>query len=172
MSSMASEIHGKTPDGPKGLGGWLLLQVLGLFVSIFVAFRLFMDGSLVLFEPELWVAYTTPGTVFHESLWVPIIVIGALVQLAMVIFSVAALVAIFTKKRFVPKMMIGIYLLGLVLVGVDSLLAAFFVPQIDPALAEQVQPESLKKLIGVTISAAIWIPYFLKSKRVKNTFVN
>lgn len=168
-----TEALGGTNDSkePKGLAGWLLLPILGLFVSIFVAFRLFKDGSLILFEPEIWVAFITPGTLFYHSIWVPVIVFGALIQVSMITVSIAALVAIFKKKRFVPRLMIGLYLLGIILAAVDIILGVFFLPALVPELYKQVESESFVKAIGSAVGAAIWIPYFLKSRRVKNTFI-
>ena len=48
----------------------------------------------------------------------------------------------------------------------------FFVADLIPAVAAEPDPESTKELIRTIIGAAIWIPYFLKSDHVKNTFIN
>lgn len=170
MVTGANNYSGK--NDPQGFGGWLLLPIIGLFVSAYIGVRLFIEGSLILFGPEIWSAFNTPGTQFYHSWWVPVIVLGASTQVGLVVGSVIALVTIFMKKRFVPRLMIGIYLLGFLLVAVDFLLVEFFLSAVSPDLAEQARPESFRKLIGVTVGVAIWIPYFLKSVRVKNTFVH
>ncbi len=156
---------------PEGIGGWLLVPIIGLFFSIYQAFKLFRDDGLLLFEPEMWLSFTTPGTVFYHSWWVPVIVSLAVFQLTIIVISIAAVIAILKKKRFVPKLMIGVYIVGLIMMIDDYVLATLFFPLISAELADATQSESIKKLVGVTLAALIWIPYFMKSKRVKNTFV-
>ena len=41
-----------------------------------------------------------------------------------------------------------------------------------PMAASQLGSGDFRELARAVISAAIWIPYFLKSKRVANTFVH
>jgi hypothetical protein len=132
----------------------------------------FDSTSKVLLGPEIWSAFGTPGTIFYHSTWVPVIALGAVVQICTMILSIIALTAILKKKKAVPRIMITFYGLGLCLVAIDMLIAFVFIPSVNPELAKQVSSESMKKMIGMVASALIWIPYFLSSGRVKNTFVN
>ncbi len=160
-----------TSEVPAGIGGWLLIPIVTLFVSIYAAVGSFQEIGTIL-GPNLWTAFKTPGTVFYHSPWVPVIVVGALIQVSIVIIAVIAMTAIFRKKKSVPRIMILLYVLGTCLVIVDMFLTYSFLASISPQLSNQVAPESLKKMAGVIVSAIIWMPYFLKSKRVMNTFVN
>ena len=156
---------------PEGIGGWLLVPIIGLFFSIYQAFEIIKAGEFLMFEPEMWRAFVSPGTVFYHSFWVPAIVSLAILQLAIMMMSIAALISIFKKKRFVPHLMITVYAIGVAMMINDYLLAARFFPLISVELAEATQPESMKKLIGVSLAALVWTPYFMRSRRVKNTFV-
>jgi hypothetical protein len=74
-------------------------------------------------------------------------------------------VAFFRKTRHAPMLMIGLLAANVALVtlnwsGTVSVLDG------GQRLVEQQLSESLR----VMLVAAIWIPYFLKSKRVKRTF--
>lgn len=154
----------------EGVGGWLWLPIIGLLFSIYEGYKLFTDGEIILFKPELWVAFTTPGTAFFHSWWVPVIIFTAFLQIVIITFTVVALLAILKKKKFVPAVMIGLYVAGLVMLVMDTLIAVFFMPRISAYAADLVKAESLKKLAILVVVAGIWIPYFLRSKRVKNTF--
>jgi hypothetical protein len=156
---------------PSGIGGWLLIPLLGLFFVIYEGFELFKNNAFLLFQSEMWTAFYTPGTIFHNSRWTPLILSLAFLQAAITILSAAAIVALFKKKRFVPALMVAIYVVGMALVANDYVVARYFFPLIDPDWAVSLQSQSLNKLIGALLSAAIWIPYFMQSKRVKNTFV-
>ena len=73
----------------------------------------------------------------------------------------------FTKKRFFPKAVIGFMVLSLVVVLADNA-AVSAIPQ----ARAQLGPREYKQIVRAVIAAAIWIPYFLRSKRVHATFVN
>lgn len=157
---------------PVGIGGWLLVPIAVLLVTVYGAIDDFQHTTMVLLGSELWVAFTTPGTYFYHSPWVALIVASGTIQISILIFSLVALVSIYLKKKIVPRLMIGIYVLALCLVAVDMAVTFFFIATVSPDLANQMTPELLRKLVGVSVGAIILIPYFIKSKRVKNTFVN
>lgn len=157
---------------PVGIGGWLLLPIAVLLVTVYGAFDDFQHTTMVLLGPELWVAFKTPGTYFYHSPWVVLIVASGIIQISILVFSLVALVSIYLKKKIVPRLMIVIYVLALCLVAVDMAVTFFFIATVSPDIANQMTPELLKKLVGVSVGAIIFIPYFIKSKRVKNTFVN
>ena len=73
----------------------------------------------------------------------------------------------FTKKRFFPKAVIGFMVLSVVVVLADNA-AVSAIPQ----ARAQLGPSEYKQIVRAVIAAAIWIPYFLRSKRVHATFVN
>ena len=81
-----------------------------------------------------------------------------------IIVSVVAAVFFFQRRRFVPRMMVYLYFFHLVY---DLILLAAIVSVFNITLT----PELASKLALAVVSSAIWITYFLKSKRVKATFI-
>ena len=78
----------------------------------------------------------------------------SLIDIGLLVFVVIALVLIFSKKKIVPKVMIAFYITNIVIQAVLSFLVSEY-----------------SGIIQTVIAGAIWIPYFLKSERVKNTFI-
>jgi hypothetical protein len=153
-------------DGPQGLGGWLILVVIGLVVTplrigYFMAtvnWPLLRDGS--------WTILTTPGTASYHPLWGPFLIIEMIGNLGSIILAVIALILMLRKSRKTPKFAIALYTWSLIFVAGDM-----FAQSLIPALAAEPDPDSARELTRSVIAALIWIPYFLVSKRVRNTFV-
>lgn len=132
-------------SGPKGIGGWLIIPAIGL-----------VGGSITLFFSFIFLFkignYNSPVTYIFLFLY-------------FVLFIVFANTAIlfFTKKRKAVYWMIVLMSLTVILnLGILSLVSS----------KGKLHFEDVKSLFGSVLYASIWIPYFLESKRVKNTFIN
>jgi hypothetical protein len=153
-------------DGPRGIGGWLILPLLGLiFTPIRMVTQMVRDFFPVL-EPETWKALTTPGREAYHWLWAPTIVFELVTNLGLIGFTLVVLVLFVRTSRRVPKLMIALMLANIGIQGGDYVLVGLI-----PALASQPDTHSTRDLVRAVLSGAIWIPYFLVSKRVRNTFV-
>ncbi len=151
---------------PSGLGGWLILPAIGLFVlPIRLAISLNSD-FLPIFQEGYWDVLTTPGSEAYHHLWAPLITFEIAGNAFFIIFDIILIFLFFAKSYRFPTLMI-IYLASNFLFVVSD----FFFADFIPAVAAQGDAESIKELFRSIIGAMIWIPYFLVSKRVKNTFV-
>ena len=119
----------------EGIGGWMILPIIGLFISI----------------PVLLYDIISTVANYQISLFTGIVIF---IELLFVIFIIIALVSIFNKKRYVPQLMVAFYIANFVFQAVVSFLA-----------------DDYTGLGSAFIMWAIWIPFFLISERVKNTFV-
>lgn len=157
-----SEALDSTTNEPVGLGGWLILPIIGLVVSVIMTASNLWIG-LRDFGALGWsTAYQAmPGvTVFSGlSLFLGAVGIG---------FAVYCLNLIFNKDWRAPKFVIW-FLLFMAVVGTfEAGVLYYFSAQLnDPSLIENEPRDTIRAWVG----CAIWIPYFLKSKRVKNTFI-
>ena len=152
---------------PSGLGGWLILFMLGL---IFLPIKLgafLATAYYPIFSEGYWEILTTPGSDAYHVLWAPILIFEIIGNSAFLMAAIVLLVFFFQKHHRFPKLIIWFLALNVAFVVID-----FFVANLIPAVAAEPDPESNRELIRTIIGAAIWIPYFLKSVRVKNTFVN
>lgn len=151
--------------GPRGIGGWLLLPLFGLIITPFrVTFETILVFRPVL-EPGVWRALTTPGHDAYHPLWSTVIAFELVTNAALIVFTVVLLVLFFRKSRRVPRLMIVWYLSMMAMQLIDLALT-----EAIPAAAAN-GSEGTRDTVRAIAAAAIWVPYFLRSVRVRNTFV-
>lgn len=153
-------------NGPVGLGGWLILVIIGLIVSPLRIAHLLITEHLPLFTDGTWSILTEADSPQYHPLWGPLLVLEGLGNLMLLALCLTALALVMLKSRRAPAVAIGMYAFNLIFVAADLLVAGWI-----PAIALQYDPENTRELIRSLVAAVIWIPYFLVSKRVRNTFV-
>lgn len=153
--------------GPKGIGGWLIVPLLGLIVSpIRIIFQT-TTNLLPLLNTSTWSALTNPSSSAYHSLLGPLIIFELVANATLVIFGFWVFAAFVTKSSVTPRLYI-VWLSAFVAVQVADLAVGSQIP----VVAAQLDHRSLGDLFRAVVGASIWIPYFLRSKRVANTFVN
>jgi hypothetical protein len=96
----------------------------------------------------------------HWDIWIIFEIGGKLLTLAL---SVLCLIAFLKRRDITPRLMMAFYSISLLVITLDLLLARFFEIEVDQ--------KDFNGLYRSMANAAIWIPFFLKSLRVKNTFI-
>ncbi len=94
-------------------------------------------------------------------------------NVGMILLSVFSAVLLFRHSRHFPRLfiwqMIAVILLPLIdLLWVASMISLVTNEPISKYLT--MDPKEGARLFAAVIGAAIWIPYILKSRRVRNTF--
>lgn len=153
-------------EEPRGLGGWLILPAIGLFILPIRLFFSLSNDFLPIFQQGYWEILTTPGSEAYHELWAPLIIFEVIGNIFFVIFDIILIFLFFVKSFRFPVLYIVFLALNLTFVAADL----FFANSI-PAVAAQNDAESVMQIVRSIIGAIIWIPYFLVSVRVKNTFV-
>ena len=148
----------------EGISGWLILVLLGLFAGIFVECKMASFGLDVILNLTKWNALTVFGSPRYEPSWGPALLFESSGSVVLLVSSILALILLIQKRFTFPKVMILLLFGKLAFRLVDHAFAS----QVT-ALAGQ---DSLfsQTLASILIACAIWIPYFLVSKRVKATF--
>ncbi|EKT57199.1 DUF2569 domain-containing protein [Providencia burhodogranariea] len=147
----------------EGLGGWLILPMLGLIISVFyLPFSFWMTYPDIF---EYWDELTDPVSSAFIPLFKELIyfeVLGNVILYGTLLFLCYLF---FTKKRLTVRVSIFFYLFSLTLIIADVILA-------KQLLTLPVESTDIRDILRGVVACIIWIPYFLKSVRVKNTFVN
>ena len=157
----------ESPNTPSGLGGWLVLPILGLLVAPFALGALLLTTYGPIFDSGGWDFLTTPGSEYYHPLWAPLLIFEIAGNFGLLVFSIILLVFFFQKNAAAPKAMIAFLIINFLFVTID-LIAADFIPMVS----ESTEDDAMEGVVRAGISALIWIPYFLRSKRVKNTFIH
>jgi hypothetical protein len=149
----------------EGLGGWLILVGLGLVLTPFILLAQ-MNIYKEIFSDGTWEALTLQSSDLYTPFFGVFMCFELLGNCVFLIAYICLAFLFFKKKRIFPRLWIIAALSNLAFILIDGLFGKVVFPA-DPMFDE----ETLGEVIKQAISCAIWIPYMLKSVRVRNTFV-
>ena len=153
-------------DRPKGIGGWLILPAIGLVASPVLILIAAVQDLLPAFEESAWEALTTPGSVDYHPANEAMLYFALVVGIGQIAFALVLNYLFWNKSRRVPKLFVLWLIVNVVVVAIDTLWELQFLE-----VAERMDVSIYKNVGREIFHAAVWIPYFLVSKRVRNTFV-
>lgn len=137
----------------KRIGGWLLAPLAYLIVTLLSVALTLVLFSMALFVPESREYLMTNSQAFTLQWYFSVVT-----SLAMGAFTVVLLLQFCQRRRVVPKVF-TIWLLCTVLLA----LKAFAFSPINDDMA-------VRNLLLSLLPAALLVPYFKRSRRVKETF--
>jgi len=161
-TSSSSEYVSKPKKEPTGIGGWLILPMLGLFLT--PVFSLISIAQILpFFSDGTWEALTDPASPDYLPLFGMTLLFELFFSIGFIGYAIIALILLFKKHYLFPKIMIAVYLINVFYMITDHILVNMIAPE---------DPEPITDVAKSIIAALIWCSYFTKSVRVKNTFVN
>ncbi|MBI0061546.1 MULTISPECIES: DUF2569 domain-containing protein [Gilliamella] len=144
----------------KGLGGWLIVVAIRLFLSCITSLFLILYSSITFIK----LANLTNSIFYIENLnWIYPLEIG--MNLIIIFFNIYLLYLFFTKNYKFPSLMICFELLVIVFMLLDQFITHQFT-------SFKIESRDLFHIAKNIILSIICISYMLNSKRVYNTFVN
>ena len=144
--------HADVSTVPKGIGGWLIIPAIGLILGpIKAVVLLFMGINMI--------QSVAPELLSDVRLWA-----SGVIDVAIISAAIGIAVLFFQERRIAVRAIIGLM--------AASIFANLVQVFLNAAMFEKVDVDTIKPVVHACVFAAIWIPYFIKSKRVKNTFVN
>jgi hypothetical protein len=151
---------------PRGLGGWLVLVAIGLIVTVVRVCMLLFGTYVPLFTRGSWTALTTETSRAYHPLWRPLLLFEGFGNVVILLAALLALGLFFSRAPNFPPLMIGFYLFNVLFIATDH-----FVGQRIPAVASARDSKSGGEIVRSVVACSIWVPYMLKSRRVRNTFL-
>lgn len=147
-------------DEPVGVGGWLAFLVVGIALSIILNLYYAFDAGRLYSELTPYFD-TFPG--LRGAMW-----FEAVGNLTLAFLAIGALFMILNRKRGGKTLAITLLATAAVFNMIDYLWAVSIFDGVPEAANEASDPDGMGRSL---VSAAIWIPYLLVSKRIKNTLV-
>jgi uncharacterized membrane protein len=150
----------------SGLGGWLILAQVSLWSTFLSMIINIFFNILPIFRTGQWEELTDAASLSYNRLWpiiIPYELAGSIVLLGALIF---AFVLFYRKKRKLPLILIYFYLAF----GLYTLIDYFMIRGI-PEIQDAGVTNPLTSLIRTLLTCAIWMSYFGKAVRVRNTFI-
>ena len=151
-----------------GLGGWLALFGFGCVVRpVVILVQVATSHAPTVFRSSAWSALTSPGGASYHPVWAPLLLGELFVNVALFVLSLLLVVVFFQKKRVFPPLAIATLTAMFVLSVADNAAAQFLPASVRPASAA-----ATTEVGRAAIQGFLWIPYFVRSRRVRATFVN
>lgn len=156
----------------KGLGGWLILVIIGLFAivlwqtyGVYESITLFTDGRVEILSNPATKAYI-PG-------YAGALKFEFIAEILFLVFAVYLIFLFFKKSKKFPKYYVPFLIASVVYVVLDYIILSSLTVSsnemkqvIDGVLSEQGT-----EIGRAAITAIIWGLYMTRSKRVKATFM-
>ena len=154
------------------IGGWLILVAFSLFLSL-LAPLMFISELTYIFEPGVWSFFTDPASEGYHSMFSYLIYFEVFANLTLFVFSIILVILFFKKKSVFPQYLIVFIIVGLFALITDAILANLIFSSYPADWGLNIPIDvHISSIGGVLLYAAVWIPYMVKSIRVKKTFVH
>jgi hypothetical protein len=148
-----------------GLGGWLILPGLGLFLTPALTLFNFSQGLDAL-SVEGWANLTHPGSDGYHPLWAPLLLLEMSTVIFVLVFSVLLSWLFFTRRSSLP-LLYGLFLIVqlLLVLAINAGIVNAGIPELT------LDSKDIQDMVRGALSTLIWCAYFAVSERVKATFV-
>lgn len=151
-------------DKPGGIRGWLILVAIGLVITLVSCFIDAVSDFAAVLNLERWQALTTPGQGAYHPMWAPALLFDMISNSLGFMAALLVLLLFFGKRAAWPRAGIAL-LIFLLIASIINVALMWSIPEAATPLAA-----NRRAIIAGLIGALIWIPYILRSKRVKATF--
>ena len=150
---------------PRGLGGWLAVAGLGMVLASYHYGSALVTNAPA-YSAERWTELTTPGEAAYNALWAPVLLFEMLALILLGLGHLLALLLFLQRRSSLPLYYLLLMAAGTAFMVLDRV-AAELLPRAADADAAAAVAEVVRGLLG----CAVWSAYFLRSGRVRNTFV-
>ncbi|HUU30101.1 MAG TPA: DUF2569 family protein [archaeon] len=149
-------------DGNKSIGGWLLIPAIGLIIAP-ILLILDIAHNLAEFSSDSFLRNVE--AIYGFSLFVKI---NFFLKILVLLFLFFVAILFFNKKSSTPRVMVIFFVFSFAIALSKFFLGLFI---IETSFSQKLYfAVRNSNVLGAILACVIWIPYFLKSHRVAETF--
>ncbi len=153
-------------DTPRGLGGWLILLGIWIVFAMWVEWVGYLRISIPMFSYPITELFSSSSN-YYDPFFGVLVVSRLIITTLQLLVSIYLIYLYFAKKQLFPKILMVVLVANPVL----HLYRGWSKSVSHPEEAVFSLTIVLSICTGLII-CAIWIPYLIRSKRVKATFIN
>ncbi|UHA72790.1 DUF2569 domain-containing protein [Paenibacillus sp. 481] len=156
------------PDFTKyqGLGGWLIIVQIGLILTLISQVVSLLLVQIPFLSSKEWDFITNSSSEYYDPMLIVLVVVEIIGSIALLIFAIVTLTYFYKRKKSLPQLYIMMFGFNLIY----AIVCAILFYQISIPMEEDTS--IVKTVFRAALTCLIWTPYFLRSKRVKATFIN
>ncbi|OXM82864.1 DUF2569 domain-containing protein [Paenibacillus rigui] len=147
---------------PCGFGGWLYLVALGFLLTFGSSLFYLIDTLLPIYQNGLLFELYGENWKYAVA-----IIYETAIHILFVIFPVFLFYLALKKKKLLRNMVINLYLINFAY----NVSLYLITNSIEDMATHEFMSEQGRNIVKSLITCLIWIPYFINSKRVKNTYI-
>ena len=147
------------------IGGWLILYALGLVLYPVQTLFLLVTEILPAVFSDNWAALTSQTNPGYHTLWAPLVIAELAGSIGFFLCSIFIVIFFFQRRHWIPKLVIFFLIANVIFIGADYFIINFFLIRTN-----SVNVDATINFARTVMAGAIWIPYFLFSRRVEKTF--
>ncbi len=149
--------------GP-GIQGWIVLLAIGVFTNPLRIFSNLIKSPV--FTNGVWLQLDKAANATHNvTVLQLLLVVEIACIIALLVYSLLLVSLLYKKRDTFPKVMIIFFLANLAFLVADNL-ACYYIFE-----KAKLEDDDVRDMVISFVSAALWIPYLIRSEQVKETFI-
>ncbi|MNB78759.1 hypothetical protein D3C75_254670 [compost metagenome] len=155
--------------GPYGFGGWLILFALGMIRQLYLHITSVYNNYITLRMADFQLLVDSSND-YYSPLWLPTVYFETIIEALIAVFIIIMVFMCIKHRKQFKYLAIAVIIISAVFTYLDLAL----VLRITNGFADEVfQGTNIYEgVLKSTLYAVVWLPYFLLSKRVKNTYTS
>lgn len=144
------------------IGGWLILVIIGYILSFINNYNLFHDIRALYKKGTMERLMNSTSSIYNMKL-ATLIKFEQFITITTMICIVIGLILMFQRRKIFPRYAIWLIIISHTFVIIDIIWLSIIGYESDA--------NSISEAISGILAGIAWIFYFLKSERVKQTFI-